>query len=282
MTPEEREALLAGFALGTLSDPDARDAERLVRMDETAAREFQAYRELADMIALSVPLRHAEPGLRERVIQAARRQPSPWRQGRHWRRYLPAAGIAAALAVVSFWAVSLQATIGDLRQEQAALAAVVEADAKRLEALDQASVNAQQAASLGIRLETLVKDQQVILAVQSDPDARRTKLEGTSASHGAHGSYLWSDANSAGVLLVYDLPPLPLGATYKVWLEDAGSRQTVASTFTTDARGDAAVALAMEGDEQPVRLYVVASNSGGTDGPVVLQGTLSRDPSVLR
>ncbi len=281
MTPEEREALLAGFALGTLSDPDARDAEYLVRTDTLAAREFEAYRDLADMIALSVPLRRADPSLRERVIRAARRSPSPWRQRHHWRRYMPAAGLAAALALVSLWAVSLQSTIGDLRSEQAALAAIVEADAKRLDALHQASVGVQQAETLGVRLETALRDQQVILAVQSDPEARSTRLEQTQSSHGAHGSYVWSDENAAGVLLVYDLPPLPLGSTYKVWLEDPSSRQVAAGTFTTDEKGDATVALATEGDQEPVRLYLVATN-GADDGPVVLQGTLSRDESVLR
>jgi len=281
VTPEEREALLAGFALGTLSDPDARDADYLVRTDAAAAREYEAYRDLADMIALSVPLRRADPDLRDRVIHAARRTPGPWRQRHHWRRFLPAAGLAAALAIVSIWAISLQSTIGDLRADQAALAAIVEADAKRLDALGQVSVDAEQAQNLGVRLETALKDQQVILAVQSDPETRRIRLEPTAAAHGAHGSYLWSDVNAAGVLLVYDLPPLPLGSAYKVWLEDPSSRQVYGGTFTPDPQGDATVALTMEGEREPVRLYLVASGPGD-DGPVVLQATLTRDSTVIR
>lgn len=283
MTPEEREALLAGLALGSLSEPDARDAERLIRLDESAAREYEAYRELADMIALSVPLRHADPALRDRVLAAARRSPNIWQRRRNWRRYLPAAAMAAALVLVSGWAISLHATIDDLRADQAQLAAIVEADAKRLDALGQTSVSSQEAASLGIRLETALKDQQVILAVQSDPEARRTELQKTSAAHGAHGQYLWSDDNAAGVLLVYDLPPLGVGDTYKVWLEDARSRLVLSQSFETDANGDAAVALAFDPEQQPVLLYLVASNVGGEDGPVVLQATLSRDGgSVFR
>jgi hypothetical protein len=283
VTPEEREALLAGLALGSLSEPDARDAERLVRVDEAAAREYEAYRELADMIALSVPLRHADPALRERVLAAARRNPAPWRQHRHWRRYVPAAAMAAALVLVSGWAISLHATVDGLRAEQAQLAAIVEADAKRLDALGRTSVSSAEAANLGIRLETALKDQQVILAVQSDPDARRTQLDKTSAAHGAHGQYLWSDTNAAGVLLVYDLPPLGVGDTYKVWLQDAQSRMVLSATFNPDAHGDAAVALAFDPEQQPVLLYLVASSAGGTDGPVVLQATMSRDGgSILR
>ena len=73
MTPEEREELLVAHARGTLSAPDAVDAEQLMRSDPSAAAQFRAYREIADLIALSVPLRQADPALRERVLAAARR-----------------------------------------------------------------------------------------------------------------------------------------------------------------------------------------------------------------
>jgi len=283
VTPEEREALLSGYALGSLSEPDARDAEYLIRSDPDAAREYQAYLDLADLIALSVPMRRANPAIRDQVIEAARRTPNAWRQRRHWKRYLPAAGLAAALTLVVAWGASLQSTIGDLRAEQAQLVALVEAEAKRLDALNTASVSASQAATLGARFETALRDQQVILAVQADPDAHRTQLEPTSAAHGAHGQYLWSDANSAGVLLVYDLPPLGFGDIYKLWLEDASSRNVHAANFAPDAKGDATVAIALEpGSREPVRLYLVASSASGTDGPVVLQATLNRDRTNLR
>jgi len=276
VTPEEREALLAGHAIGSLSDPDARDAERLIRNDEDAAREFEAYRDLADLIALSVPMRRADPRLRDRVIQAARR--STWRGRRNYRRFLPVAGMAAALMLVTFWAVSLQSTIHGLREEQSALAAIVEADAKRLDELDLSAASAQQAGDLGVKLETALRDQQLVLAVQADPDARLTELTPTSAAHGGSGRYYWSDANKAGVLLVYGMPPLPLGASYRVWLEDGQSRTVLSSTFDTDARGDSSVVLAFDGEERPQRLYLVVLDADGSTGPVILHGTLSRNP----
>lgn len=276
MTPDEREALLAGYALGSLSDPDARDAERLIRNDVTAEREYEAYLDLAEMIAMSVPLRRADPHLRVRVLEAARRTRSPWRDGPNWRRFLPAAGLAAALAFVTVWAVSLQNTITGLREEQSALAAVVEASAKRLDTLDQTTVNAQQAETLGLRLETAIKDQQTLLAVQAADDARIVTLGATGAAHGGHGQYVYSPEQSAGVLLVYSLPPLPVGATYKVWLEDEGSELVLASTFLPTSNGDATVVLTFEREQTPARLFVVASSAGGSDGPVVLRGTMGK------
>src|SRR3990172_763096 len=130
MTPEDRGARPAGYALGSLSAPDARDAERLARSDGHAAAELAAYREIADLIALSVPLREADPALRQRVLSAARRGQA-WSR-RPLRRYLPIAGVAAALAIVTLWAASLQSSLVQLRHQTAALSAVVEADAKRL------------------------------------------------------------------------------------------------------------------------------------------------------
>jgi anti-sigma-K factor RskA len=274
VTPEEREALLAGYALGSLSDPDARDAERLIRNDASAEREYEAYLDLADMIAMSVPLRRADPSLRARLIEAARRTQSPWRSGPHWRRFLPAAGLAAALVLVTVWAVSLQNTISGLRSEQSALAAVVEASAKRLDTLDQTTVDAQQAETLGLRLETAIRDQQTLLAVQAADDAHIVTLGADAAAHGAHGQYIYSPEQSAGVLLVYELPPLPVGASYKVWLEDKDSALVLASTFLPTSNGDATVVLAFDREQTPVRLFVVASSAGGSDGPVVLRGSM--------
>ena len=77
------------------------------------------------------------------------------------------------------------------------------------------------------------------------------------------------------MLLVYDLPPLPVGASYKVWLEDEHSELVLANTFLPTASGDSTVVLSFEGDRIPVRLFVVASSAGGSDGPVVLRGSMS-------
>lgn len=274
MTPEEREALIAGYALGSLSDPDARDAERLIRTDEDAAKEYEAYVDLAGMIALSVPLRHADPALRDRVLEVARRSPSPWRARPNGRRFLPAAGLAAALAVVSFWAVSLQSTLSDLRSEQAALAAVVEASAKRIDVLDQTTVDVQQAQSLSVMLETAIRDQQAMLAVQADPDADALVLTATGAAHGGAGQYVWSRMHSAGVLIAHRLPPLPIGASYKAWLENSSGDVVASASFIPAVNGDATVVFAFEGEDVPTRVFVVASSAGGMDGPVVLRGTL--------
>jgi len=267
VTPDEREALLAAYALGTLSEPDARDAARLVRTDPSAAAEWRAYREIADLIALGAPQRQPDPSLRERVLAAARRRGHPWR--RTWReRYMPMAGMAAVLAVVTLWAVKLQADVGSLRRQTRDLTAVV---AQRDPATER------EVSALGLQLENVRRDQQTLIAVQADPKVRKVTLEETPASHGAGGQYLWSEQANAGVVSLDGLPQLPLGQQYKVWLEDRLSRLILDSTFVPDAQGSARVVLEANRVVEPVRIYIVAGKSDGQDGPVVLHGTIWRD-----
>jgi anti-sigma-K factor RskA len=199
MTPEEREALLASYALGTLSAPDIEDVERLLHSDPEAAAEVEQYREISELIALSVPLRRPPSALRERVITAARRGAAPSR--RRWHvpigRMLPAAGLAAVLVLVMVWAVDMQRELQELRQATRLLTAVVESSAKRL---DQLTVAEATQGDRSVRLETQLHDQQLATAVLTDPEAVQLELSPTSAAHGATGSFAWSASADAVVV----------------------------------------------------------------------------------
>jgi hypothetical protein len=271
VTPEEREALLSGHALG---EPDARDAARLIRTDEAAAAEYAAYVEIADLIALSVPLRRAEPGLRERVIAAARRNGLTWHSPARWRRHAPMASMAAALAIVTMWAVGLQSSVSTLREETRALAAVVESDARRLDAIDRSAASVIQAESLGVQLETALRDQQALIAAQGDAGAVRVPLQPTTAAHGATGEYLWSGVNNTAAVLLAGLPPLPVGATYHVVVEDALGRLNSAATFLPDISGIAQLVLDIEAGGDPTYVYVIAASGSAAQGPILLQAQL--------
>ena len=277
MTPEEREELLAGHALGTLSAPDAADAERLVRSDGHAAEQFHAFREIADLIALSVPLRRADPALRARVLAAARRSRA-WRP-RLSSRHAPVYALAAALAVVTIWAATLQSALVQLRDETATLSAVVQSDAKRLDRLSGAASGVQEARTLSLQLTNALRDGQIVEKVQADPKAVVTVLETTLASHGARGTHLSSETAGASVLVLYSLPTLPLGGAYRVWLEDPLSQLTLAASFVPDSNLGARVALQRDARLEAVRVYVVATSRAddpSSTGPVVLMGSLPK------
>ena len=117
MTPEEREALFASYALGTLSSPDVADIERLIQSDAEAADEIESFQEIAELIAFSAPLQQQPSILRDRVLAAARRKPSVRRRLRiRIGRLLLAASMPAFLAIISIYAVNLQQDFSDLRE----------------------------------------------------------------------------------------------------------------------------------------------------------------------
>src|SRR2546428_13956457 len=106
MTPEEREQLLAAYALGTLPGPEAAEVEALVRSDSAAARELESFHDIVDYVALAAPLRRADPRLRDRVLRAAHVSAESVRLSR-WPRWQVASTVAAVAAVFSmlFWGV---------------------------------------------------------------------------------------------------------------------------------------------------------------------------------
>lgn len=277
MTPEEREALLASYALGTLSAPDIEDVERLLRSDPEAAGEVEQYREISELIALSAPAQRPPAALRERVITAARRGGTTTAR-RRWRipvgRILPAAGLAAVLAVVTMWAVDMQQELQELRDETALLTAVVEADARRLDQLTEAGeTQGDLSAQLGTRLE----DQELATSVIADPEAILVELSQTGASHGATGSFAWSASVDHAVVNLQGLSPLPFGSEYRVVLSDRFGNYVASEGASVDDGGVALVTFATPPGSRPYSIAVIATDLGADErtpeGPVVLEGS---------
>jgi len=276
MTPEERESLLASYALGTLSAPDIEDVERLLRSDPAAAAEVEGYREISELIALSAPLRRPPTALRERVLSAARRGGTTTAR-RRWRipvgRILPAAGVAAVLAVVTMWAVDMQRELQDLREDTALLTAVVEADARRL---DQLTDDGATQDGRSMRLETQLQEQQLATSVIADPEAILVELSQTGASHGATGSFAWSASVDAAAVNLQGLSPLPFGSEYRVVLSDRFGNYVASASATVDEVGVSLVTFSTPPGNRPYSIAVIATNLGADErspeGPVVLEG----------
>ena len=275
MTPEEREALLASYALGTLSAPDIEDVERLLASDPAAVAEVEEYREIGELIALSAPLHRPPAALRERVIRAARRGNVASR--RRWRvplgRILPAASLAAVLAIVTVWAVNLQQELQELREETALLTAVVESDAKRL---DQLTVSDATQGDRSVRLETQLAEQQQATSVLADPEAVQVELSPTSAAHGATGSFAWSESVDVAVISLHGLAPLPFGSEYRVVLRDRFGNYVASGVAPVDEVGSALATFTTPGGSRPYSIAVIATDAGAAErtpeGPVILEG----------
>jgi len=275
LTPEEREELLAAYALGTLSAPDADAVEQLVRTDSAAAADLSAYHEMVDLIALSAPLRRADPSLRDRVVHAARRSNLAGGERRWWTRYwrpMAAAAAAVIAVLVLSWGISLQRAIDRQNADNAAIAAVVEASAKQIQQLASAGVNMQQSEDLRQQLQTTLAEQELVIAISADPRAEVSSLEATSAGHGASARFLWSTETGAGVLVAKSLPDLPIDSVYQVWVDD-GQTLVPGGTFLPDENGGAQkVVRPATPVTTPVRVSVSVVPSGGatTIGPIVV------------
>jgi len=276
--PEEREELFTAYALGTLSEHDAATVRELVRSDRKAADELAGYHEIVDMIALSAPLRHADPALRSRVLTAARRDQRRGRRSFDPRRFAPwVAAVAAGLLLVA-WGWGLQGELTDLRSDNALLTAVVEAEAKRLQTLLDAGGDAS-AGALLLQFTAATLELQESIAIISAPDAANAMLESTPAGHGASGHIVWSEEAGAGFLRVQGLPQLGFGEKYEVWLVN-GDRTVAGGTFEVDDAGRAELVISSEQGITPFRVYIAVSPLGVTPtiGGVlrVLEGTIFR------
>lgn len=276
MTPEEREELLAAYALGTLPAPDAAAVEDLVQSDRAAAADLESYHEIVDLLALSVPLRRADPQLRARVMEAARRES-------HRRRSLPSrrelvlwAGAAAAVIGALAWGVRLERDMTRLEGQNAVLTSIVETDAKQLARLIVAAGADFTGEGLRHQIEDTMEAQQILLAVTTDPQASNSPLLPTPSGHEAHGRYVWSESSSAGVVVARSLPPLPFGNVYQAWLL-RGTTSTSAGTFMPDESGDAEIVLRPNSDIDPTTIMISVAPAGGSaevGRPVVLVGLI--------
>jgi anti-sigma-K factor RskA len=276
VTPEEREELLAAYALGTLPPAEMTAVEDLVRADRAAAADLASYHEIVDLLALSVPLRRADPQLRTRIIDAARRDSGRRRAWPSRREIIGWAAGAAALVAAVAWGVRLDREVDRLARQNATLASIVESDAKQIAQLIVAAGANFTGEGLRHQIEDTIEAQQVMLAVTTDPQARNSPLLPTPSGHDARGRYVWSESSSAGVVVAQDLPPLPFGNVYQAWLL-RGTTATPAGTFMPDENGNAEVVLRPTSNIQPNTIMIAVAPAGGSADvgrPVVLVGLI--------
>lgn len=274
MRPEEREELLAAYALDALSGPEADEVEALVATDPEAAEQLAAYREIADLIGLEAPLRRTDPALRERMLQSAQRmRPSPSRRFPVLRVAAVAASLAVAAIAVS-WGIRLQGTIDTLQEEAASLAATIAADTERLDAIETERVGSGGDEAVRSELQTALEAHQRIIAILADPNVQEASLESTTAGRGASGRYLWSAELGAGVVIAQQLPPLPIGTVYELWLIE-GFDEVSGGTFVPTPEGDAQVLIELDFEFNPFSVAITPAPVGGSDAmptPIVLSG----------
>jgi len=206
MTPDELQELCALYVLGTLEPQEAAALEaRLQAGDPDVVRTVAAFREVAELLPYALSPVSPSPAVRARLLdrvqstlparqarqEAARRRGAP-----RWFRtslvWLPTA-VAAGLVLIFGWVIS------DLRLQVTALET-------RLQ-----------------QLRGVAADHERLLAFLTLPEVKIVALAGTPHAPNAGARLLWDTTRGEWTVILHDLPPLPPGKVYQLWLLTAGS-----------------------------------------------------------
>jgi anti-sigma-K factor RskA len=141
--------------------------------------------------------------------------------------------------------------------------------------LDTRSTLEQQRALLG-RLEQDLADQRALTGLVSGTDSSVAPLKGSGVAGRADGWVAWSPERKRGFLVVHNLPPLPAGHHYQLWVI-AGQTTAPAGVFDVDAIGHASLMVPVEA-AKPDLFAITVEPSGGRpspSGPIVMKSSSS-------
>jgi anti-sigma-K factor RskA len=241
------------YALGSL-DPQERALfeAHLSGCDECAA-EVRSFRLVTTALAVSCP--QPAPGLdvRRRVLAGIGAQPQTAHVPRASpgpRQWLPLAALVVLTVGVGVYAARLQVRVTVLEERleqallQAAAADTAMADARR--------VNAEQQSAMG---------------VLSAPDLVRIDLAGQTPAPQATARALWSRARGM-VFTATNLPSLPAGQVYQVWVVPAAQAPISAGLLTPDPAGAGQTYFNTPPDiPPPAAVAVSIEPAGGVPAP---------------
>ncbi len=256
MSAHDPEAL-AAYALGALDSEDRGAIEAHIRDCAECAAAIRSLRRVTGALALAAPARTPPPHLRARVLHAVgadARQPGSARsvaQGRApWSvNWLPMAAMLLLAVGAGIYALRLQTRIAGL-------------DGRLADAVSQ--TRAAERATTDARR---VADQaQSAMAVLAAPDLARIDLAGQPRAPGASARALWSRQRGM-VFTASNLPALPSGRTYQVWVVLPGGPIS-AGLIEPDVSGRALGVFRTPPDiPSPVAVAVTIEPAGGMPAP---------------
>jgi anti-sigma-K factor RskA len=247
----------AAYALGAL-EPRERDAfEAHLAGCEECTADVRELRLAAGTLAHTVPQISPPPALRARIVgMMEQRRQGDVRVVEHVvegrmppRRWLAIAAMLVIGAGVFAYAERMQRRVSNLEaQLNQALTQVATADTLTAEARDVA-FRAQSA-----------------MGVFAAPDVARIDLAGEAIANRARARALWSRERGM-VFTVQNLPPLPPGRVYQVWVVTAQAPVS-AGLLTPDAGGGGSVYFETPVDiPAPVAVAVTLEPAGGVPAP---------------
>jgi anti-sigma-K factor RskA len=253
-THDDLVVLAPAYVLGALDADERRTFESHLADCHICESEVRSLRRVTDGLAQSVPQVTPRVALRARVLQAVGTpevrahepgMPSKW-AATNWLAYAACVAIATGAAL---YAMNLRSRIENLE-------ARLDAAQERLAAADQAVIRSRQVAF----------EMQSAMAVMAAADLLRVDLQGAPAAPQAAGRALWS-RQSGMVFAASNLPPLPAGRIYQVWLV-AGGPPVSAGLVAPDENGRSVGIFRTPVDVTgPVTVAVTIEPEGGVPAP---------------
>ena len=197
----------------------------------------------------AVPQVDPSPELRARVLSvaSAKAPASP----RSLQAYIPWLAAAASLVL----SVGLTIYAGQLRSRINTLEGELREARERADASERLMADAQRAAT----------GAQASVAVLTAPDVARVDLAGQPIAPNASARAFWSRSRGM-VFTASNLPPLPAGRTYQLWVVTAKAPIS-AGLLTPDAAGNVSDTFNTQPDLQPVAIAVTIEPAGGLPAP---------------
>jgi anti-sigma-K factor RskA len=307
MTPDDTlEELACLYALGALRDEEARAFEQVMRERPDWRKRVEELRASADVLAHALPRVSPPPEVRARLLatleeDAMKKQParptdvpgSPSRRnpgGSGVRSLIPWAA-AATLAAAAGWQWHRGVEVArelDLARQEAGIyqQGAREASLRNSELLEeirrvestmaQISGERDQAVAQVRSIETeseSLRTQVAELKEQNDLSNARVAVLGSLMKRNpdARAASVWSSEKQSGVLVVENLPALPPGRDYQLWVLDPTKGAPIsAGVFQVDAKGAARVAFtAVAPVTDPAQFAVTEEPKGGLPSPTM-------------
>jgi anti-sigma-K factor RskA len=254
----DEHTLAAPYVLGALETAERRVFEAHLAACDSCRAEVRSLQRVADALALSVPQRTPGLALRARVLgsipDAADRGAAGPVLHLHDR---PAPPIWLPLAAMLVLAVGLGAYAWQLHGRLAALEGRVAAAEQRAQVAESQAADARRESGAA----------QLAMAVFAAPDVARIELAGLKPAPSASARALWS-RDRGMVFTTANLPVLPAGRVYQVWVLTASTPPLSAGLVRPDADGNAATVFSTPADiPPPVAVAVTIEPDGGVPSP---------------
>jgi anti-sigma-K factor RskA len=202
-------------------------------------------------LAQAVPQHDPPFDLRSRVLRNAAARPQT-KDRRPISSYVPWLAAAASMALVA----GLTIYTGQLRARISMLEGELREARARADATERQIADAQRA----------MAGAQNAVAVLTAPDVARVDLAGQAVAPNASARAFWSRSRGM-VFTASNLPPLPPGRTYQLWVVTAQAPIS-AGLLTPDAAGNVSDTFNTPQDlPQPVAIAVTIEPAGGVPAP---------------